>query len=810
MAGAGYSHMINSFAAGELSRIMDGRTDHEKYYSGCRRLENFIPKPHGAAYRRPGLRFCVEVKDSGKFTRIIPFDYNSELTQAYVIELGEGYMRFCWGGGQVLDGGTPYEIEAPWSEAQLRRVQYLQMGDIMYFFHGDVPAYKLVRAGHTDWTLAPVDWQDGPYRAQVEADMDVNLTPGARTGTGIALASSGDLFEAGHVGCHFRLGYTDPADDEVTLWGWGTIASVTNARNATIDIVEPFGEEYTDDPAFDAGILGWSDKSTAPSAISYDGANRRMVLTKDAAGGYAKGEYEVDVTAGKSLSLQVDVAVVNTAVRVYVGTATGGTNVLAVQTLTSTGQHSFTITPQKETIFVTVDNSTGAAGDVDALDSVSLTALELSTNNWREGAWSDVRGYPVTATFFELRLVTAKQRDLSASRAGGDFETFAFNEPTEADDGFSTSVASPRVSEVFWLMDGETLLAGTNSGEMKVTTGVDGEPLSAEEGVKIKRQSAHGSASVPAVIAGEHALFVSKSGKKLREIVYDVTYTRYQSAELTLLAEHITGDGIVALDYASEPDGILWCVLEDGGLAGCTFLPNEQVIAWHRHPIGGDGAVEDVACIPGDGRDEPWFVVRRTVGGATVRYIEFMEAAFDGHGKTDATDAFLVDSGLTGEYASAVTEVSGLDHLEGETVAILADGSVHAGQVVSGGSVALDIPAKVVHVGLPYSSVLQPMRLEVTTNEGTIPDKKRVTEVVGRFLYTVGGEIGDGDDVAANMEKINTFASPPVPGAPPALFSGDKAVNISGGFDADAIVTVRQDAPLPMTIQMLRPNVEAA
>lgn len=810
MAGVGYSHMLNSFAAGELSRAMDGRTDHEKYYSGCRRLENFIPKPHGSVFRRPGLRFCVAVKYPAKFTRLLPFDYNSELTQAYVIELGEGYMRFCWGGGQVLDGGSPYEIAAPWTEAQLRRVQFLQMGDIMYLFHPDVPPYKLIRSGHADWSLAPVDWQDGPYRAQIEADMDVNLTPGVRTGTGVVLTASDDLFESGHVGCPFRLGYTDPADEEVTLWGWGTITSVTSSTAAVIDIVEPFGEEYTDDPEFDAGILGWSDKSTSPSAISYDGANRRMLLNKDAAGGYAKAEYKVDVTAGKSLRLQIDVDVVNTALRVYVGGSTGGTGILATQTITGRGEYTYTLTPQVDEIYVTVDNYNGTAGDVDALNALSLTALELSTNNWREGAWSGVRGYPGAATFFEWRLVAAMGRELYASRSGGDFETFAFNDPTEADDGFSTSVASPRVSDVFWLMDGETLLAGTNSGEMKVTTGVDGEPLSAEEGVKIKRQSAHGSASVPAVMAGEHVLFVSKSGKKLREIVYDVTYTRYQSAELTLLAEHVTGEGIVALDYAAEPDGILWCVLEDGGLAGCTFLPNEQVIAWHRHPIGGDGAVEDVAVIPGDGRDEPWFVVKRTVGGSTVRTIEYMEAAFDGYGKTDGADAFYLDSGLSGEYASEVSSVSGLDHLEGETVAILADGSVHARQVVSGGAVALEIPAKVVHVGLPYSSVLQPMRLEVTTNEGTIPDKKRVTEVVGRFLYTIGGEIGDGDDVAANMEKINTFASPPVPGAPPALFTGDKVVNVSGGYEADAIITVRQDDPLPMTIQMLRPVVEAA
>ena len=244
-------------------------------------------------------------------------------------------------------------------------------------------------------------------------------------------------------------------------------------------------------------------------------------------------------------------------------------------------------------------------------------------------------------------------------------------------------------------------------------------------------------------------LFVQRAKRKLRELVYSFGSDSYFAPDLTILSENITEGLIKEIALQQEPDNIVWCVLENGKFVGMTYRREEEVVAWHDHEIGGTytdsgttynyGFVESVATIPSSTgtEDEVYIIVARTIGGATKRYIERLKPIDFG---SDVEDAF-VDSGLTYSGSSA-TSISGLTHLEGQTVRIVANGATHADKVVSSGAVTLDRATTKAHIGLPYTSTLQTMRIDAGGMQGTSQAKiKRINDVTVRLHKSVGVKV---------------------------------------------------------------------
>ena len=205
--------------------------------------------------------------------------------------------------------------------------------------------------------------------------------------------------------------------------------------------------------------------------------------------------------------------------------------------------------------------------------------------------------------------------------------------------------------------------------------------------------------------------------------------------------------------------------------------------------------VESVAVLPGDlDEDEVYVVVQRTINGATKRYIERLSDIDFG---TSASDAFYVDSGLT-YSGSAATTISGLTHLEGESVTILADGAAHPNKTVSSGAVTLDRSATKAHIGLGYTSLLKTMRIEGGSAQGVSQGAiKRIHDIVVRLFRTVGAKVGSS---ATNNDLIPFRSSADEMGQALDLFTGDKTIEFPNGYDTDAQVFVKQDQPLPMSV----------
>ena len=217
----------------------------------------------------------------------------------------------------------------------------------------------------------------------------------------------------------------------------------------------------------------------------------------------------------------------------------------------------------------------------------------------------------------------------------------------------------------------------------------------------------------------------------------------------------------------------------------------------------GKSVCESVAVIPTDDSEyQIWVIIKRTVNGSTRRYVEYLNV-FD-FDETDNTSFNFLDSALS-YSGTAATTFTGLDHLEGQTVAILADGATHPDKPVSSGSVVLDRSATNVKIGLAYNSILKTMRIDAGSQDGTSQGKtKRIYEITARLYQSVGVEVGPD---LSNMERIpfRTSANPMDEGIP--VFTGDKEVEFRGNYDTDGYILVRQTQPLPFTILSLYPRL---
>jgi hypothetical protein len=660
---------LTSFVSGEFSPKMDGRTDFEKYSSGAKTLENFLVHPQGAATRRVGTQFIAEVKSSAAKTRLIPFEFST--TQTYVLEFGNNYIRFFKDKGQILSGGSAYEISSPYLTAELFDIKFAQSADVMYITHPNHEVMKLSRTGHTAWTLAEVEFTDGPYLATNTTT--TTLTPAsASVGTGVNITAS----------------------------------AVTGINGGT-------GFQTTD-----VGRI-----------ISFNSGKAKI-------------------------------------------TARTSTTVV-VCTITT----AFTNT-----------NATAA---------------------FNLGAFSDTTGHPSCVSFFEQRLVFAGTTDEPQTiffSAAGDYENMTTG--TNAADAMVYTIAANQVNAIRYMKAVRTLVVGTTGGEYTVSA--DGTDASiTPTNITIKRQSSYGSANVDAIPAGNAILFLQKAKRKIRELQYNFDSDGYQAPDLTILNETVTDTGINEMSYQQEPGSNIWCVRDDGVLACLTYQRSENVIAWSRHIFGGAfgsgrAVCESIASISGTlTEDEVWVIVKRTINGATKRYVEcFSDFDFD---ETDANDFKFLDSHLS-YSGSATTTLSGLAHLEGQTVSILADGAAHANKTVSSGAITLDRSVTKACVGLSYDSILQTMRIEGGAAEGTSQGKtKRISKVVLRLFETVGVKVGPS---LTNLELIpfrttSSLLSNPVD----TLLSGDKEIEFNDDYNSDGFIFIKQDQPLPCSILAIYPTL---
>lgn len=252
---------INSFTSGVLSPWLKGRIDIDAYNKGAGQIINCLGRPFGGILRRPGFTYIGETKTTGS-TRLIPFVFS--ITQAFIIELGVGYIRF-WKDGSLIETvpDTPYEIVNSFTEDQISNLQFAQTNDVLYLVcDGSIPQ-KLSRISDVSWSLADLDYTGGPFL--LENTTTITLDPSAETGTGITITASDDVFEEDHIGSYWSINNAKVVDG-ITTQGFVKITGFTSATSVTADVIK----DLLDATATNIWAEGaWSDVRGYPKNITF-------------------------------------------------------------------------------------------------------------------------------------------------------------------------------------------------------------------------------------------------------------------------------------------------------------------------------------------------------------------------------------------------------------------------------------------------------------------------------------------------------------------------------------------------------------
>lgn len=741
---------LTNFTGGELSPRLDGRNDLAKYSSGCKTLQNMVVYPHGSSARRPGTSFVAEVKTSSAKTRLIPFEFST--TQTYILEFGNQYIRFYKDSGAILEANKT-----------ITGITKANPGVVTSTAHGFANGDTVVISGVVGMTQV-----------------------------------NGKRFKVANVAANtFELQDIDGNNvntSSYTTYSSGGVANRVYTLTTTYLTADLFQIKY----AQSADVMYLCHPDYSVKKLSRTGHTSWTIT-------------EVDFTDGPYLDDNI------TTTTLGMSTHTVGTG----RTLTASAVTGI----NNDTGFQSTDvgrlfTFRDGYGEITAITSTTVATVTVikdmgsstSTTSWALGAFSDTTGYPSCVSFYEQRLVfagtEAQPQTLYFSKSG-DYENMHENRggTIADDDAIIYTIASNQVNAIRFLSATRTLIVGTVGGEFSVSGGGTDDPITPTN-ILIKKQSNHGCANTDAIPVGNVTLFLQRAKRKIRELAYNFDVDGYVAPDMTILAEHISETGFNEMSYQQEPNQIIWAVREDGQLAGLTYQREQQVVAWHRHIFGGsfstgNAVCESVATIPTNDKEyQTWVIIKRTINGVTRRYVEYINQ-FD-FTETDNTTFNFLDSQLA-YSGSATTTITGLDHLEGQTVSVLANGSTHPDRTVSGGSITLARSSTKVKVGLPYTSILQTMRIDAGSQNGTSQAKtKRIYNITVRLYESIGVEVGPN---LSNMETIPFRSSAQLMDTAIPVYTGDKEVEFRGNYETDGYIYVRQTQPLPLTVLSLYPEL---
>lgn len=403
---------------------------------------------------------------------------------------------------------------------------------------------------------------------------------------------------------------------------------------------------------------------------------------------------------------------------------------------------------------------------------------------WAGNSDGHADGFPRTVAFFEQRLffggTLLKPNYVWGSRAA-DFEEFTIPSPSAPDDPVEYALAAYTRDTIQWMRANRVLFIGTTGNEFRL---VPNAYVATDNLPDVNEVSSYGSRHIQPVKIGRQTMFVQASGREVRSYDQDprANIETYSSLDMTFLAEHITDPGIVELAYQKVPHSLLWAVRSDGVLLSMAYDPalggtGFEGVGWSRHDLGGE--VESVTVIPNGAREEVWVAVKRTIDGNTVRYIEYLDPAV------------YVDSAFR-YTGTATATITGLDHLEGETLDVVADNAVHPQVTVASGQVTLEYTAEDVVLGLRYVPKIVPVPWEGGNPSGTAVGSKRSWSDVKIMLHESGLPLVNGDRYPDRSPASPMDATEP-------LKTGVYEVSTPGETD-DGDLTIEMDLPMPLIV----------
>jgi hypothetical protein len=667
-----------SFSGGEIAPSLYGRTDYDKYRTALRKCLNWIVQRHGGLTNRPGLQYIAARRDATAPGRLVKFVFNDD--QTYVLEFGDYYVRVIRDGAQLESAGDPYEIVSPYAEADLMDLRYVQSGDVITIVHPSYPPQRLSRTADTAWAFEAIT-----FGASIGSVANLAMGGGAAGDTTYYAVTAIDELTGEEGLPSFIDDALEPSEAtpiELTwdaLLGAGSYRVYRSTDGTTYEEIES-GSAGTPTPISDTT---WSDDSESVNTmlmntvVAAAGQCRNDVI----AGGVDKPYNSVFTVKGtlaasiagpnygvvkgqvrayykRDAEARVDAGVIFTQYMSGTAVSSGASAFSANITVPDNGYTTLQLdfVPEVEAIYqVGSGNTYTAALLFTTAPNNVIERSTIGTGFFDDGSPGDplstpplprslfdaVGKYPTAVMFYQQRLIlanTTNEPETTYTSRTGAYSNFYISNPLQDDDAVTWSNAGRQVNSIQHMLDLGRLIQFTTGSEIMVEG--DEAGILRPDAINPRAGSYNGIGRLPPIPMNDSAMFVQARLTRVRDLQPDGD--RFTSRDLTVLAAHLfLGHTLVDWDFADIPNSTIWAVRDDGVLLGLTWMPDQDVWGWHRHTT--DGLFERVCVVPEGGEDRLYCVVKRTIDGDDVRYIERLTPRYI----ADVEEGVFMDSALT-------------------------------------------------------------------------------------------------------------------------------------------------------------------
>lgn len=776
-----------SFTGGELKPSLHARVDIAKYAVGCKTLKNWIIHAAGGISNRAGMRYIVKAKYDDRNAIIVPFQFSTE--QNYMLEFGDQYMRVYRDGGLVLN-----------TAKNIVDITKANLGVFTSIAHG---------FNFGDWvfitSVTGMNQVNGRFYI-------VNGVPSLDTFTVTDLF--GLPLNTSQYGTYVSGGTVSSVYEIATPYGHNDLGSKYEVPNVT--------QEKT-------GLI-FTQSADVMTIAHTDYETRELSRTGHTSWSFSTITFAPQIAAPTALGMSGPASTGSTATISYIVTAvdeetgeesvgsTAATSAVCKAPKTWVAADyidlSWTGTATKYNVYKNTNGYYGfigpATGTTFRDDNIAPVADDSPPQ--ARNPFTGAGNYAGAVGLYDQRRVFARtinSPDTVFMTQTSNYKNMNVSSPAKDSDALQFTIASEQVNAIKYLMALNDLIAFTGSAEWLLAGAADAALSPSTVGAK--KQSGRGIAPVKPLLVGNTALFVQSRGKKVRDFKYTIEGDGYDGNDISILSAHLfrktrnVDKRVKNWAYQQEPDSLVWTVHNDGSFTSMTYQREHEVWGWSRHET--NGKVLDVCCIPEGDVDAVYFITERVINGTARRFIERMENR--DADEDDLAYSFYVDAGIQYE-ANGQTELYGLEHLNGKSVTILADGNVLSNQVVpADGKITLDQVYTTIAIGLSYQSDVQPMEIETSFRDGS-SSKGKAKRIPRVFVHVYNSRGLSGGPDADHLKELRGERTNELMGDPTRLQSRVMAMDIKADWKVQSSVFLRHDAPLPCTILSITPDVEFA
>lgn len=681
--------------------------------------------------------------------RLIPFEFNNQ--QTYILEFGNCYVRI-----RKHNESSYIEVETPYTDEDVENIDYIQKGDVLFLVDGNHRPKQLERHSESDWQLVDYEYTDGPFKEQ-----DDNIK--AYYASINSIKATGYTFTNADIGKQFNI---------ETFFKAQTLTENNAGTGSKTSSTILVGDSWS-----------FTTKGTWAGTVTIQVSNDNIswrdykIISSTTANNNTEGSYNAALTGEFDEILFV---------RIITNLSHNSYFQYTFQSLGFYENVSFKV------LAVSPLDNTSATIDLNKYNNSILTyANSYQANNNAEplqaSAWED-GAYPKHIAFYQDRLVFANTKNypftIWASETS-DYYSFKIHSELLDSDSIQTNVVGDGLNEITALVSLMSLIAFTENGVFR--TGID--EWNATENFALTKQSKGGACAVRPITIDNSCIYVRPTKDNIRDFYYQYQIDSYAGEQLDILARDLFENRKIKQLAYQEQDKTIWVLFEDGTMCYCCYMKEQEILGWNKFET--NGKVVSIATIMSNFNDTLYLAIERENGIC----IEKLDKRLN---SKNIKDQIFLDSAIVfSDNGRQFNTITGLSHLEGQSVDVLADGFVKKNVTVVNGTITLNEFVTKAIVGLSYETIVETLDINFAgQGQDTKAQKRRLIKADLEFIDSCDVECGTSN---GKIDEIIFREDEPL-GQAVGLKTECKSINFTSNSAKKTHIVIRQNKPLPFTV----------